>query len=449
MPKQDELYQTLLNALEQQDVAVHLATIDKINSATVALVIQNLTIEQQAKILEMIPQAAYILEFFPISQQVTLAEKLNVHHLAELISEMHSDERTDLYKALPNSRQQEVFKLLSQDKQEQIKNLVTYAEQSAGSIMSSDYVSLSSELNMQQAIEQLRRVASDRETLYLIYITNDEKRLEGVISLRQIIQSDPNTTIANIMTTDLVVGRFYEDQEQVAKIIDHYDFIALPIVDDENRLLGIVTYDDAMDVLQEEFTEDALKGGAIGSNSTQSLKSAPILSLYRQRVFWLVILVFGSLLSGIGIAHYEDIISAHIVLVFFLPLLVGSGGNAGSQSATLMVRAIATGDVDAKDWFKLLGRESLVAGCLGGTMAVAVSVLGFIRGDEMVALVLAISMMGIVMMGCLIGMSLPFILNKLGLDPASASAPLVTSICDATGVIIYLFIASKLLMNFT
>lgn len=171
------------------------------------------------------------------------------------------------------------------------------------------------------------------------------------------------------------------------------------------------------------------------------------MTLYRQRVFWLVILVFGSLLSGIGIAHYEDIISAHIVLVFFLPLLVGSGGNAGSQSATLMVRAIATGDVDAQDWFKLLGRESLVAGCLGGTMAVAVSVLGFIRGDEMVALVLAMSMMGIVMMGCLIGMSLPFILNKLGLDPASASAPLVTSICDATGVIIYLFIASKLLMN--
>ena len=160
-----------------------------------------------------------------------------------------------------------------------------------------------------------------------------------------------------------------------------------------------------------------------------------------------MLLVFGSLLSGLGISHFEDIIAAHIVLVFFLPLLVGSGGNAGSQSATLMVRAIATGDAHLKDWFYLLGRESLVALCLGGTMAFAVSILGYIRGDEMVALVLAISMMAIVLLGCLIGMSLPFILNKLGLDPASASAPLVTSICDATGVVVYLFVASQLLVS--
>ena len=150
-------------------------------------------------------------------------------------------------------------------------------------------------------------------------------------------------------------------------------------------------------------------------------------------------------MSGIGIAHFEEIISTHIVLVFFLPLLVGSGGNAGSQSATLMVRALATGDVQFKDWFSLLGRETVVALCLGVTMACAVSMLGYIRSDLMVAIVLAISMVGIVLMGCLTGMSLPFILNKLKLDPASASAPLVTSICDATGVIIYLFVASKLL----
>ncbi len=176
-----------------------------------------------------------------------------------------------------------------------------------------------------------------------------------------------------------------------------------------------------------------------------SIKTAPIHYLYKKRVFWLVILVFGSLLSGFGIAHFEDIIAKNIVLVFFLPLLVGSGGNAGSQSATLMVRALATGDVYLKDWLYLIGRESLVGLCLGGTMAIAVSILGYFRGDAMVALVLALSMMGIVLMGCLIGMSLPFILNRLKLDPASASAPLVTSICDATGVIVYLCIASIIL----
>ena len=158
-----------------------------------------------------------------------------------------------------------------------------------------------------------------------------------------------------------------------------------------------------------------------------------------------MILVFGSLLSGLGISHFESVIQSNIVLVFFLPLLVGSGGNAGSQSATLMVRALATGDVVMKDWFKLLGRECLVALGLGITMAIAVAILGYIRGDAMVALVLILSMIGIVLIGSIIGMSLPFILDKLGLDPASASAPLVTSICDATGVIIYLFIAAQLL----
>src|SRR5699024_740259 len=223
-----------------------------------------------------------------------------------------------------------------------------------------------------------------------------------------------------------------------------YDLLALPIIDEQGVLIGIVTYDDAMDVVSEEATDDIHKSAGV-STIAGSMKDATIGLLYRKRVFWLVLLVFGNLFSGIVISHFEDIIAANIVLVFFLPLLVGSGGNAGSQSATLMVRALATGDVQFKDWFYLLGRESLVALCLGVTMAIAVSVLGYFRGDAMVALVLALSMLGIVLLGCLIGMSLPFILNRFKLDPASASAPLVTSICDATGVIVYLFIASQLL----
>ncbi len=279
----------------------------------------------------------------------------------------------------------------------------------------------------------------------LIYIVDTQNVLLGVISLRQIILAEPNQTIAEVMTTDLIVGWIDEDQESIANKLSHYDFIALPIVDEQYHLLGIVTYDDATDVVQAETTEDFLKSSAVAASPNMSIKRAPIFALYKKRVFWLVILVFGSLLSGIGIAHFEDIIAANIVLVFFLPLLVGSGGNAGSQSATLMVRALATGDVQLKDWFYLVGREVLVGLCLGGTMAFAVSILGYIRGDAMVAVVLAISMMGIVLLGCLIGMSLPFILNRLKLDPASASAPLVTSICDATGVVVYLFIASMLL----
>nr|WP_035266951.1 magnesium transporter [Acinetobacter sp. Ver3] len=443
--KQDHKIEALQQALINSDVAQidHIA--DTINPADLALFLQQLEIDQQIQLIHHLENAAYVFEFLPLNHQVQLVKKMDGKSTVQLIGSMHSDARTDLYKALPDQIKTFVFANLDRETKQQVQSLALYAEETAGAIMTSDYVTLPSDISMQQALEILRHSAKDTETLYLIYITNQFQKLEGVISLREIVQAPLDKTVQEVMTTEVIYGRVDEDQESVAKKLSHYDFIALPILDHDDHLLGIVTYDDAMDVFQEEFTEDFLKSGAVELKENISIRSAPILLLFRQRVFWLVFLVFGSLLSSIGIAHYEDIIAAHIVLVFFLPLLVGSGGNAGSQSATLMVRAIATGDVKTKDWLVLIGREAMVALCLGATMAAAVSILGYIRGDMMVALVLAISMMGIVMMGCLIGMSLPFVLNKLGLDPASASAPLVTSICDATGVLVYLFIASQLL----
>lgn len=419
--------------------------------------LQQLNIADQARILselgpaerylqfQQLERQAEVLEFLPLAMQIQLAYQFPPDQLASLMDAMHSDDFIDLYKQMPYEIQQQLLGKLSTQSLQVLRELHAYPEETAGALMSSDFITLAPELNMRQAIEVLRDIAGNHDTLYLIYIVDAQQHLLGVISLRQIIQAAPDATIAEVMTTDVVYATVDEDQEQVARTLAYYDFIALPVVDATQKLVGIITYDDAMDIAEAESTEDILKSGAVTPLNELSLKTAPIFSLYQKRVFWLVILVFGSLLSGIGIAHFEEIIASHIVLVFFLPLLVGSGGNAGSQSATLMVRALATGDVQFKDWFSLLGRESLVALCLGGTMAIAVSILGYIRGDWMVAVVLALSMLGIVLMGCLIGMSLPFILNKLKLDPASASAPLVTSICDATGVIIYLFIASKLL----
>ncbi|MDQ9019686.1 magnesium transporter [Acinetobacter sichuanensis] len=445
MQLSSQLIVNLEQAIQDHNIEEIKRLIKQVNHADLADVLATLSFDVQVKLIEYLPHAAYVFEFLSLAQQLEIAEQLPTSQLVQLISEMHSDDRTDLFKALSKNLKNEVYAQLDPQTQQQIQKLAQYAEESAGAIMSSDFVALSPNLTIPQAIEQIRQQASDRETLYLIYIVDQASKLLGVVSLREIILAEPTKRIADIMTTDLVVGSVHEDQESIAQKLSHYDFIALPILDDEQHLLGIVTYDDAMDVAQEEMTEDFLKSSAVSSSPKMSIKTAPIFFLYKKRVFWLVILVFGSLLSGIGISHFEDIISANIVLVFFLPLLVGSGGNAGSQSATLMVRALAMGDVQLKDWLHLIGRETLVALCLGGTMAFAVSILGYIRGDAMVALVLALSMMGIVLLGCLIGMSLPFILNRLKLDPASASAPLVTSICDATGVIVYLFIASILL----
>lgn len=446
MSNSEELKLQLLQSFQNNEIKHVLAIVQKLNSADTALVLSQLALDQQVKWLQQLPHAAMIMEYLTLTDQLNIVKQMSLQSVLTIVDQMHSNHRVDLVKVLPDEYKHYIDAHLSPEKQQQMNHLVSYDEESAGAIMTSDYVTLSADLTMQQAIDQLRVVAAHHETLYLIYITNLEHQLQGVISLRQIIQAKPNSQIRDHMTTQVVTGHVDDDQEIIARKLSHYDFIALPIVDEQHHLLGIVTYDDAMDVLQEEYTEDVLKSAAVESTPHLSLKTAPIFLLYRKRVFWLVFLVFGSLLSGLGIAHFEGVISSHIVLVFFLPLLVGSGGNAGSQSSTLMVRAIATGDVKLSDWFKLLGRESLVALSLGITMAFAVSILGYIRGDLMVAVVLAMSMVAIVLMGSLIGMSLPFILNRMGLDPASASGPLVTSICDATGVVVYLFIASQLLI---
>ncbi|MFC6052418.1 magnesium transporter [Acinetobacter sp. Ac_877] len=433
------------DAVKNNHIELALESLKTFRAADVADVVAQLPIENIQKLLLNLPDRSYVFSHLPPHIQVELAEVLQRQVLAEIMGEMSSDKRADVFKSLDENQQNALLPALAQAEREDIRLLSSYVEGTAGAIMSSEYATLLPNMVVADAIKMLRTEAPDTETIYFAYVLDEARKLLGVISLKQLILAQEQQNINDLMVTDVLFAKVDSDQDEVAKIIARYDLLALPIVDEKGIMVGIVTHDDAMDVAREEATEDFLKAGAVSATSKLSLKSTPIIQLYKNRVFWLVFLVFGSLLSGIGIAHFEDIIAQNIVLVFFLPLLVGSGGNAGSQSSTLMVRALATGDVQFKDWFFLLGRESLVALCLGLTMALAVSFLGFYRGDELVALVLAISMVGIVLLGCLIGMSLPFILNKFGFDPASASAPLVTSICDATGVLVYLSIASIIL----
>ncbi|TDQ37232.1 magnesium transporter [Thiopseudomonas denitrificans] len=400
--------------------------------------------EQAWRLLERLPGRAEIYAYFDADEQVRLAREFPRATLARLVGEMPADERTDLFKRLDPKQQNELLPALAQAEREDIRRLSSYEEGTAGALMTSDYAMLKPGMTVAQALASLRHEAPDAETIYQSYVIDDERRLLGVVSLRDLILAHPDKTIDQLMIADVVSGEVGEDQEDIAKRITRYDLLALPITDQMGCLVGIVTYDDAMDVASEEATDDFHKSAGV-TTSVGNLKDATIGLLYRKRVFWLVLLVFGNLFSGAGIAHFEDIIAANLVLVFFLPLLVDSGGNAGSQSSTLMVRAMATGEVVMKDWFKLLGREATVALLLGCTMAAAVSLLGYIRGDSLVALVLALSMVSIVMVGCVIGMSLPFVLSKFNLDPASASAPLITSVCDASGVVVYLYIASQIL----
>ncbi len=442
----NNLVLVLSHAIEQNKFADALAAVKGLPPVDLADVLEQLDPTLGWRLLECLPDRADVFSYFEPEQQVRMAREFPRATLAELVSEMPADERTDLFKRFDQNQRDILLPALAHAEREDIRRLSAYVEGTAGALMTSDYATLKKDMTVLQAMTYLRDEAPDAETIYQAYVIDEQRRLLGAVSLRDLILADLNKSIKDLMTSDVVSAHATDDQEDIAKKIARYDLLALPIIDEDDILIGIVTYDDAMDVVSAEATDDIHKSAGV-STVVGNIKDASIALLYRKRIFWLILLVFGNLFSGAGIAHFEDIIAANIVLVFFLPLLVDSGGNAGSQSATLMVRALATGEVVMRDWLYLIGREALVALALGCTMAAAVSVLGYIRGDETVALVLALSMVSIVMIGCMIGMSLPFILSKFNFDPASASAPLITSVCDATGVVIYLFIASRLLTD--
>ena len=332
----------------------------------------------------------------------------------------------------------------AQLERDDLRKLATYPEDSAGALMTSGYSTVGVHLSAAEAIDSLRREAADADTIYQTYVLDEQRCLLGTLSLRELILAAPQVRVGDLMITPVISARVDADQEEVARLIRHHDLLALPIVNGDGALVGIVSCDDAIDVVVEEATEDFHKGALIGKH-LGNIATASVGVLYRKRVLWLVLLVFGNLFSGAGIAAFEDVIAANIVLVFFLPLLVDSGGNAGAQSATLMVRALATGDVVMRDWLRLLWRECSVALFLGVTMAVAVALLGAIRGGWDISLIVASSMLVIVLIGSLIGMSLPFMFSRLRMDPAVASGPLITSIADAAGVLVYFGIASMVL----
>ncbi|HLS02350.1 MAG TPA: magnesium transporter, partial [Beutenbergiaceae bacterium] len=264
------------------------------------------------------------------------------------------------------------------------------------------------------------------------------------ISLKRLVLEDPSRKVEELVTGEPVSIFASEDRTEAVRLIQHYDITALPVVDANGAMLGVVTVDDIMDVAEEETTEDFHKIGGVGAVGL-SLRDARPSLLYRKRVGWLVLLVFMNVFGGAGIAYFEKTIEAVIVLVFFLPLIVDSGGNAGSQSATLMVRALATGDVHARDWLKLWGKELGVSIALGITMGAAVWWLGLWRGGADVAMVVSLSMTIVVIVGSMIGMLLPFVLTRMNMDPATASAPLITSIADICGILIYFSIATAML----
>lgn len=368
------------------------------------------------------------------------------------IRQLAPDDAADFVQEAPEEERDSLLALIDAETRKEVTALLAYAEDEAGGLMSPRYARLRPEMRVDEAIAYLRRQARERlETIYYIYVLDGEQRLVGVISFRELFAAPPDKTVRDVMRTDVVTVPDDMDQEAVAQTIAEHDLMAVPVLDAQGRIQGIVTVDDIVDVVREEATEDIQKIGGTSALDAPYLQVG-ILEMVRKRVGWLAILFIGSLLTATVISYFEDQIAKAVVLALFIPLIISSGGNSGSQATTLVIRALAIGEVRPRDWPRVLWRE-VRAGLLLGAI---LGLIGFARvfllpPDDpaapatLIALVVATSLLGIVLWGSLVGAMLPFALSRLGLDPASASAPFVATLVDVTGLVIYFSVATLFL----
>lgn len=411
--------------------------------ASIAEFSEGLDVDETWQLLSYAPleRQAEVFSFYPPENQEELVSDVGRERMSSLLEAMSHDDRVDLLKQLDEEVVESLLPLVARADREDIRKLMSYPEYTAGAVMTTDYASLPADTTVSEALSLLRRQAPNAETIYYVYVLDAERHLVGFVSLQDLILARPNALVRDIMQPDVVSVRVEQDREEVAQELAKYDFLAIPVVDDQNRLMGIVTHDDVADVMEAEATEDFHLAAAV-TPLIRGYGQSGVWSLYRRRVGWLLMLVFVSLLSSGVIEAYEEVLHSVIALAFFLPLLIDSGGNTGSQAATLIVRALATDEVDPKQLVGIVLKELSVGLSLGVTMAVASFFLALFRGGFDVGMIVGISMLCIVLTTNLLGVLLPFVLSRLRFDPAVASSPLITTVADVLGLLLYFMVAT-------
>lgn len=404
----------------------------------------------------------------PRTEAEELFLSLNTHDQADLISEIGSlekrswirllapDDVADLIQELGAECRDEILNLVDPQTRREVTALLAYAEDNAGGLMSSRYARLRPDMTVDEAISYLRIQAKTQiETIYYAYVLDGSQVLQGVVSFRELFAANPNKMVRDIMKDDVIKIPLNLDQEQIGRIFSQQNLMALPVIDDEGKMQGIVTFDDVATAIQEEATEDIQKLGAVETLDAPYLKIS-LLELIRKRAGWLGILFVGEMFTATAMGFFQSEIEKAVVLALFIPLIISSGGNSGSQATTLIIRAIALGEVRLKDWFRVLRREIVTGISLGFFLGLIGAVRIFLWPNRekdygphyfQIAITVALSIVGVVLWGSICGSMLPFILKKLNLDPATASAPAVATLVDVTGLIIYFTVASLVLQG--
>ena len=430
--------------LNAPDASKHLKKIfDDIHPYDIFTLCEDLEDEEIAACIKALsmPTGIELFEQFDDQRKEEIFDCFSKEWMADILEEMAPDERADFVKFLPDERLEKVLPLIARAERIDIKKLIEYQEGTAGSILTTEYASLTPDITVKASLEKLKSQAFDRETIYYIYVIDSDRKLVGFISLRDLLVEPSNSKIEEVMHKNVISARVDEDKEVVAKRISDYDFLAIPIIDADERLVGIVTVDDVVDVVIEESTEDIYKYGAVGeyidymkSNSFQMAK---------QRVFWLLILIFVGFIAAWVIETNSMHLKTVVALSFFIPLLLGAGGNAGTQSSTVVIRGLATGGIKIEDLTNVMKKE-LGVGIIVGTCLATIVSLGasWFNQDPKVGITVGLAMIVTVTLATTLGAFLPILFKRLKLDPALMSGPFITSIVDIVSLLVYFRIAT-------
>jgi magnesium transporter len=444
--------------LQENDQAELKAFLETLHPATVAEALAGeFSVAEVWRILQNtgIRNQAAVFEYFPIDWQVQMAEDAQQGRqpMARLIEQMSHDDRVDLLRRLRPRVAEGLLRLVDEANRRDIAALVKYPENTAGALMTTDYAWVPANISVSEALDRLRLQAPDRETIYYVYVLDDQRKLLGVVSLRDLILANRHALLRDIMGSEPVAVQASDDRENVAQQMARYDLLAIPVVDEKGQLVGIVTHDDVIDVVVQEATEDVHRMGAVGP-MVESYLEARFVTIWRKRAGWLSLLFVAGLFTILALHRFQKTLDDVIVLALFIPLCIGTGGNSGSQAATLITRALAVGHLTARDWGRVLVHELLMGLALG----LSLGAIGFgicyvlpreILGDNVpwwqLALIVSQAVAAICLWGTLVGSMLPLIFRSLGFDPAFASSPFVAMFVDVTGIVIYFTIATTYL----